>query len=187
MFSRSISTKNLSFVSQRRRLIPYEPILIPFRALFSTHMVGDRPMLVRDFIHSALYDAKHGYFSQLSRSVGVLERSIRFNQLEGRKAYIDHLDKIYKQSDISWFTPVELFKVIPFKQTVHSKGRLRILPSLFKPGSKKSLFPCIHQKQHVEEKSFYSCVRVWNFFLLHSCCKACLFCSLGMPTGSLKP
>uniref|UniRef100_A0A2P2LFT2 Protein arginine methyltransferase NDUFAF7 n=1 Tax=Rhizophora mucronata TaxID=61149 RepID=A0A2P2LFT2_RHIMU len=110
MFSRSISTKNLSFVSQRRRLIPYEPILIPFRALFSTHMVGDRPMLVRDFIHSALYDAKHGYFSQLSRSVGVLERSIRFNQLEGRKAYIDHLDKIYKQSDISWFTPVELFK-----------------------------------------------------------------------------
>uniref|UniRef100_A0A2P2LFM6 Uncharacterized protein MANES_15G053200 n=1 Tax=Rhizophora mucronata TaxID=61149 RepID=A0A2P2LFM6_RHIMU len=83
MFSRSISTKNLSFVSQRRRLIPYEPILIPFRALFSTHMVGDRPMLVRDFIHSALYDAKHGYFSQLSRSVGVLERSIRFNQLEG--------------------------------------------------------------------------------------------------------
>jgi hypothetical protein len=38
---------------------------------------------VRDFIHSALYDPKHGYFSQRSRSVGVLERSIRFNQLEG--------------------------------------------------------------------------------------------------------
>lgn len=23
-----------------------------------------------------------------------------------------HLDKLYKQSDISWFTPVELFKVV---------------------------------------------------------------------------
>lgn len=30
----------------------------------------------------------------------------------GRKAYMKHLDKIYKQSDVSWFTPVELFKVI---------------------------------------------------------------------------
>lgn len=30
----------------------------------------------------------------------------------GRKAYMRYLDKIYKQSDISWFTPVELFKAI---------------------------------------------------------------------------
>ncbi|KDP39374.1 hypothetical protein JCGZ_01131 [Jatropha curcas] len=28
----------------------------------------------------------------------------------GRKAYMNHLDKVYKQSDTSWFTPVELFK-----------------------------------------------------------------------------
>lgn len=40
----------------------------------------------------------------------MLERSIKFNQLEGRKTYMKHLDKIYKQSGISWFTPVELFK-----------------------------------------------------------------------------
>lgn len=30
----------------------------------------------------------------------------------GRKAYMQYLDTIYKKSDISWFTPVELFKVM---------------------------------------------------------------------------
>lgn len=44
---------------------------------------------VRDFIHSALYDAKHGYFSQRSGSVGVLEKSIKFNQLEGAYSISD--------------------------------------------------------------------------------------------------
>lgn len=33
------------------------------------------------------------------------------NKFEGRKAYTKHVDAIYKQNDISWFTPVELFKV----------------------------------------------------------------------------
>ena len=42
---------------------------------------------VRDFIHSALYDANHGYFAQRSRSVGVMERSIKFNQLEGTPSF----------------------------------------------------------------------------------------------------
>ncbi|BBG92346.1 Protein of unknown function D, partial [Prunus dulcis] len=65
---------------------------------------------VRDFIHSALYDPKHGYFSQRSKSVGVLPRAIKFNQLEGRKGYMKYLDKIYKESEVSWFTPVEIFK-----------------------------------------------------------------------------
>ncbi|KAL6526656.1 hypothetical protein OROGR_015746 [Orobanche gracilis] len=80
-------------------------------AYFSTNIAGESPVLVRDFIHAALYDPKNGYFSQRSGSVGVLERSIKFNQLEGRKAYMKHLDAIYKQSDVSWFTPVELFKL----------------------------------------------------------------------------
>lgn len=31
--------------------------------------------------------------------------------ISGRKAYMKYLDNIYRQSDISWFTPVELFKV----------------------------------------------------------------------------
>ncbi|KAJ4810047.1 hypothetical protein LUZ62_022613 [Rhynchospora pubera] len=77
---------------------------------YSTDIVGANPMLVRNFIHSALYHPEHGYFSKRSGPVGVLESSIRFNQLEGRSAYMKYLDKLYKMHDISWFTPVELFK-----------------------------------------------------------------------------
>uniref|UniRef100_A0A7N2LZ98 Protein arginine methyltransferase NDUFAF7 n=1 Tax=Quercus lobata TaxID=97700 RepID=A0A7N2LZ98_QUELO len=104
------------------------------KALFSTHIVPDKPILVRDFIHSALYHPTHGYFSQSPVSVGVLHKTISFNNLQvwnpilekverklsgwkglylskgGRKAYMKYLDNIYKQNDIAWFTPVELFK-----------------------------------------------------------------------------
>ncbi|PON63736.1 Alpha-ketoglutarate-dependent dioxygenase [Parasponia andersonii] len=104
------SSKHLAFLLRIPKVKPLDHLVSPFQALFSTHIIGDEPILVRDFVHSALYDPKHGYFSQRSRSVGVLERSIKFNQLEGRKAYMKHLDKIYKDSDIAWFTPVELFK-----------------------------------------------------------------------------
>ncbi|KAK1318187.1 hypothetical protein QJS10_CPB04g01354 [Acorus calamus] len=87
----------------------------PFRFFCSTFFssvdnVGDKPILVRDFIHSALYDRNHGYFAKRSGSVGVLDKSIKFNQLQGRSAYLQYLDNLYKQNDISWFTPVELFK-----------------------------------------------------------------------------
>ncbi|KAK6266004.1 hypothetical protein QUC31_016841 [Theobroma cacao] len=111
MLSRSHTNKKLlPFIFNKLKVTPNEPFTPPFQALFSTHIVGEKPILVRDFIHRALYDPKHGYFSQRSGSVGMLERSIKFNQLEGRKAYMKHLDKIYKQSGIAWFTPVELFK-----------------------------------------------------------------------------
>ncbi|KAG8054254.1 hypothetical protein GUJ93_ZPchr0001g29314 [Zizania palustris] len=80
-------------------------------ALFSSGIVpGDKPILVRDFVRSALYDPNHGYFSKRSGPVGVLDSSIRFHQLEGRSAYMQYLDKLYKKHDIAWFTPVELFK-----------------------------------------------------------------------------
>ncbi|ERN01817.1 hypothetical protein AMTR_s00089p00047210 [Amborella trichopoda] len=65
---------------------------------------------VRDFIRSALYDPNYGYFSTRSGSVGFLPKSIKFNQLEGRSAYMQYLSDIYKENDIAWFTPVELFK-----------------------------------------------------------------------------
>ncbi|MED6205201.1 hypothetical protein PIB30_015764 [Stylosanthes scabra] len=104
-------------VTRRLRLPPIsagrfrnQPWAPPLHALFSTHIVADKPILVRDFIHSALYHPLHGYFSQRPRSVGVLHSSVKFNQLDGRKAYMRYLDNIYKQNDISWFTPVELFK-----------------------------------------------------------------------------
>jgi hypothetical protein len=38
---------------------------------------------VRDFVRSVLYDPNHGYFSKRAGPVGVLDASIRFNQLEG--------------------------------------------------------------------------------------------------------
>ncbi|GKV28707.1 hypothetical protein SLEP1_g37724 [Rubroshorea leprosula] len=110
MFSRARTAKNLPLTLQKLKVTPHGLLTPPFQAPFFSHFVGDKPVLVRDFIHSALYDSKHGYFSQRSASVGVLDRSIKFNQLEGRKAYMKHLDKVYKQSGISWFTPVELFK-----------------------------------------------------------------------------
>ncbi|XAR48834.1 hypothetical protein NMG60_11031795 [Bertholletia excelsa] len=110
MASRSLSPKDVRHLFRSHRVSSCEFSCRPPAALFSTRIVGDTPILVRDFIRSALYDSNHGYFSQRSGSVGVLERSIKFNRLEGRKAYMQHLDKIYKQNDISWFTPVELFK-----------------------------------------------------------------------------
>ncbi|KAL2469507.1 Protein of unknown function (DUF185) [Abeliophyllum distichum] len=105
MAARSVfCPKSLSSLFFSPKVTPFAP------AYFSTQVGSDAPVLVRDFIRAALYDPKDGYFSHRSGSVGVLDRSIKFNQLEGRKAYMRHLDKIYKQSDISWFTPVELFK-----------------------------------------------------------------------------
>ncbi|CAL9133288.1 unnamed protein product [Musa acuminata var. zebrina] len=80
------------------------------QCFLSTDIVGDKPILVRDFIRSALYDPNHGYFSKMSGSVGQLESSIRFNQLQGRVAYRQRLSNLYRQHEISWFTPVELFK-----------------------------------------------------------------------------
>ncbi|CAH9084968.1 unnamed protein product [Cuscuta epithymum] len=111
MASSSVSTRNLILLLRRKpKASPLIFFSRQYSASFSSHIVGDSPILVRDFIHKALYDPKHGYFSQRSESVGVLDKSIKFNQLEGRKAYTKHLNRIYKQSGVSWFTPVELFK-----------------------------------------------------------------------------
>ncbi|KAI8538012.1 hypothetical protein RHMOL_Rhmol09G0067500 [Rhododendron molle] len=142
MASRSLSSRNLSHLFRTSRVSFCTSLSHSPPAFFSTHIVGDTPILVRDFIRSALYDPNHGYFSQRSGSVGVLEKSVKFNQLEaerpfsssvlgviggtvsvvfreqplcayiakGRKAYMQYLDTIYKKNDISWFTPVELFK-----------------------------------------------------------------------------
>ncbi|KAF6145941.1 hypothetical protein GIB67_007960 [Kingdonia uniflora] len=115
MTSRLISIKKLSLLFssnlQNPKLLSRKPFETPaVSAFFSTGFVGEKPILVRDFIRSALYDPSNGYFSKTSGPVGLLERSIKFNKLEGRRAYMQYLDSIYKQNDIAWFTPVELFK-----------------------------------------------------------------------------
>lgn len=40
----------------------------------------------------------------------MLPESISFNSIEGRRDYNKHLHSLYKQTDVAWFTPVELFK-----------------------------------------------------------------------------
>ncbi|XP_057547389.1 uncharacterized protein LOC130825953 isoform X1 [Amaranthus tricolor] len=101
-----------SFLATISPIIPSSKLIVASYAFFSTFVDSHHPLLVRDFIHAALYDPSHGYFSKRTRSVpvGVLESCINFNKLQGRKAYLRHLNNIYKQSEISWFTPVELFK-----------------------------------------------------------------------------
>ncbi|KAL6971071.1 hypothetical protein U1Q18_030753 [Sarracenia purpurea var. burkii] len=110
MAFRSLSSRSLPLLLRSTKVSSCESFGHPSPPFFSTHIVGDSPILVRDFIRSALYDPIHGYFSQRPGSVGVLEKSIKFHLLEGRKAYMQRLDSIYKKNDISWFTPVELFK-----------------------------------------------------------------------------
>lgn len=77
----------------------------------SASVNADRPVLVRDFIHDALYHPHHGYFSAKSEAVGMLPEPILFNHFTGRRHYMQYLDELYKQHDISWFTPAELFKI----------------------------------------------------------------------------
>ncbi|CAK9174203.1 unnamed protein product, partial [Ilex paraguariensis] len=83
MASRLLCSKNLTFPFRTPRVSSFERSNHPPPAFFSTHIIGDTPILVRDFIRWALYDAKHGYFFQRSESVGVLDKSIKFNQLQG--------------------------------------------------------------------------------------------------------
>ncbi len=50
---------------------------------------------MRDFVRSALYDPNHGYFSKRSGPVGVLDSSIRFNQLDGNPPFYLLLGSFY--------------------------------------------------------------------------------------------
>ncbi|KAL3689004.1 hypothetical protein R1sor_015313 [Riccia sorocarpa] len=67
-------------------------------------------ILVRDFIYSALYDEKQGYFAARAGAVGELPAPINFSLFEGQRDYTQYLDSLYKQGGSSWFTPVELFQ-----------------------------------------------------------------------------
>jgi hypothetical protein len=58
-------------------------------------LVGASCAQVRDFVRSALYDPNHGYFSKRSGPVGVLDSSIRFNQLDGNPPFYLLLGSFY--------------------------------------------------------------------------------------------
>ncbi|KAH9568523.1 hypothetical protein CY35_03G082200 [Sphagnum magellanicum] len=70
----------------------------------------NKSVLVRDYIHSALYDPQSGYFSAKAEAVGTISEPIQFSLLQGRKAYLQHLNDLYKQNNVSWFTPIEIFQ-----------------------------------------------------------------------------
>uniref|UniRef100_A0A7I4ESK1 Protein arginine methyltransferase NDUFAF7 n=1 Tax=Physcomitrium patens TaxID=3218 RepID=A0A7I4ESK1_PHYPA len=70
----------------------------------------NKGLLVRDYIHSALYEPHKGYFAAKSNAVGAIAEPIRFDRIPGRAAYNEYLSKLYKQHDIAWFTPVEVFQ-----------------------------------------------------------------------------
>ena len=80
----------------------------------------------------------------VTSSFGVILLKFVFEHLclhvTGRKAYMKHLDKIYKRSDISWFTPVELFKVISL-HTPHCKMRNSEFFQSRKSGFKRFFHP----------------------------------------------
>eukprot|EP01052_Picozoa_sp_SAG31_P026107 SAG31_NODE_2342_length_5912_cov_1.363152_4_plen_271_part_00 len=70
--------------------------------------VHDKRELTRDFIRRALYDKKHGYFTQvhcLHSPVAPLE----FSSLSGQSEYTQRLSDLYKTEKGAWLTPVEIF------------------------------------------------------------------------------
>ncbi|CAM8911755.1 unnamed protein product [Rhodiola kirilowii] len=120
MAFRSLSAKRLPHLLDESRrgslhliifiaVFRIHPLLSGCSASFSSGIVGDDPVLVRDFIRSALYDPNHGYFSQRSGSVGVLEQSIRFNQLQGKLICSNWIESTSKVTFLG-LHPVELFK-----------------------------------------------------------------------------
>jgi len=69
-----------------------------------------KSVLVRDYIHSALYQPHTGYFTAKSDAVGAMSEPIRFDRFQGRAAYNEFLSGLYKQHGAAWFTPGEVFQ-----------------------------------------------------------------------------
>ena len=69
------------------------------------------PMLVRDFIHRALYAPDRGYFVQKS-VIGRQPAPMDFPNLLGQWEYMSKLRELYDADENSeaWFTPVEIFQ-----------------------------------------------------------------------------
>mmetsp|Transcript_2587 Transcript_2587/g.7719 ORF Transcript_2587/g.7719 Transcript_2587/m.7719 type:complete len:448 (-) Transcript_2587:112-1455(-) len=64
--------------------------------------------LLREFIHEALYQPAHGYFSANQSPVGLVDAPIDFRNLWGKKAY-DQATTDLRNRLQTWITPAELF------------------------------------------------------------------------------
>ena len=71
-----------------------------------------KEMLVRDFIHEALYSPHDGYFTTKGSSIIISpppSERIAFASLKGYWDYQLAVDKLYKSKAQAWMTPVEIF------------------------------------------------------------------------------
>jgi len=65
------------------------------------------PLLVRDFVQEGLY-GKGGYFS--TAELIFKSEPLDFTGMLGETEYKRELAKLYRESDVGWTTPVEIFK-----------------------------------------------------------------------------
>lgn len=66
-------------------------------------------MQLREYIKQALYHPELGYFTGLTPPVGSLPEPIPFTYLPGQQQYFEAVQAAYKQLQVSWLTPVEIF------------------------------------------------------------------------------
>ncbi|GAM25665.1 hypothetical protein SAMD00019534_088400 [Acytostelium subglobosum LB1] len=67
--------------------------------------------LMRDFMQDSLYNAKYGYFTSKEVITSIDPKDFRdLSSLKNRREYYTYLSDLYRQSQHSWFTPVEIFQ-----------------------------------------------------------------------------
>eukprot|EP00884_Botryococcus_braunii_P011350 jgi/Botrbrau1/20215/Bobra.31_1s0012.1 len=69
-----------------------------------------QPILFREYLHDSLYHPTEGYFTrQGAPPVGSLPQPLDFSSLKGKDGYLEALHRLYKDLQVSWLTPSELF------------------------------------------------------------------------------
>ena len=66
-------------------------------------------VLVRDFVHGALYDERAGYFVAKAGAVGELAEPLDFGSMVGRDGYMRKVREAYEAIGVSWLTPAAIF------------------------------------------------------------------------------
>eukprot|EP00897_Mesotaenium_endlicherianum_P005548 jgi/Mesen1/5020/ME000025S04412 len=82
---------------------------VPIEHSKSVSAIGERRLLVRDYIANSLYHPSNGYFTS-NPVVASLDGAIGFSKLKGKSEYQQLLRDLYQQHDMSWLTPVEIFQ-----------------------------------------------------------------------------
>ncbi|EFA74866.1 hypothetical protein PPL_11900 [Heterostelium album PN500] len=95
----------------RSRLQKQEEIHIPENNKNVKVNFTSKKQLMRDFIQDSLYNKEYGYFTSKEVITSIdKSRFKELNTLKNRKDYLIYLSELYKDSQHSWFTPVEIFQ-----------------------------------------------------------------------------